>query len=93
MTNRSGIRRLRGSLSLAKVEELFREAFVQTRKDLRLSQERVARLLGVDRSTVERYESGETNVHPKHAYRRDRFGRHFHLCVGRKMHTAWQEAV
>ena len=85
--NRSG----NGSPNGKQVPAVLKAAFVHALKSEQYSEARAARSMGVDRSTVERYVAGTSEVNAKHVLRSKRLGRPFWLCVGKMMHPHWRK--
>jgi predicted transcriptional regulator len=71
-----------------KVPAILQAAFVHALTVVKYSEARAAKSMGVSRSTVERYSSGQTEVNAKHVLQSKRLWRPFWLCVGRLMRLA-----
>ncbi len=92
MAGSNGNGRRNGRARPESVPSVLKAAFVHALKSEQYSEARAARSMGISRSTVERYVSGQSEVNAKHPLRSKRLGRPFWLCVGRLMHKAWRAA-
>jgi len=85
MAGSNGKRRANGRPARQQVPAVLRAAFVHALKSEQYSEARAARSMGVSRTTVERYVSGQSEVNAKYPLRSARLWRPFWLCVGRLM--------
>jgi hypothetical protein len=85
MTERNGSRAARERRLAAEVDAAAQASFVHCLNVTDCSDARAAREMGISRSNVRRYVTGELPVNPRYVNRSKLLWRAFHLCQGRKL--------
>lgn len=85
MTERYGNRAARERRLSAEVDAAAQASFVHCLNVTHCSDARAAREMGISRSNVHRYVTGELPVNPRYVSRSKLLWRAFHLCQGRKL--------